>query len=96
MTTVANVKRALEEAACNEVIDEKSFDAFVQVANSPTALTILANRLSDRGTAGNAAAVNNLASLRLFADKLAADGADVSPLEWAIDQLSPPQLNGDV
>lgn len=112
MTTVTAVKRALEETA-----DQLDNDAPLgsiriksvvrMVAADPKAVTILANRLSDRGTAGNDEARRNLgdleriaADLRFTAERVGAPGcatrleaADkLAALEWAIDQLTPPEL----
>ncbi len=103
MTTVSAVKRAVLEALeeCPQKTQERfTFDA---LARSPAALTILANRLSDRGEAGNTAAKANLdviaeqavslATLRQ-ANMLSVEGIRfAAALEWAIDQLTPPDRN---
>jgi hypothetical protein len=98
MTTVTAVKRAAEEVAADPqsalALTYDDLVAVVRVSLSPTACTLLANRLSDRGDAGNAAARENLARLSALADDLTRDGRsdDVNALDWAIDQLTPPEL----
>lgn len=97
MTTVTAVKRALEETTPILRADPDTapdlIKACQRVMHSETALTILANRLSDRGEAGNAAALANLATLREFERAFRHDrrfkAADA--LQWAIDQLTPPE-----
>lgn len=106
MTTVTAVKRALEETLPHLGIEQGS-DAIIDLLESPTALTILANRLSDRGKAGNEAARRNLgdmkriaADLRFTAERVGAPGCQVrleaadklAALEWGIEQLTPPEL----
>lgn len=106
MTTVTAVKRALEEAALDNVLSGGTRYCLDGLARNPTALTILANRLSDRGEAGNEAARRNLGDLNRIAidlrftrDRIGNPGcrarleaADkLAALEWAIDQLTPPE-----
>lgn len=107
MTTVTAVKRALEEAREEADIGPPSKEAMLRLIHNPTALTILANRLSDRGEAGNDAARRNLgdlkriaADLSFTAERVGAPGCQVrleaadklAALEWAIEQLTPPEL----
>lgn len=107
MTTVTAVKRALEEVNAElkgDSLGKRATEVYIQ---SPTLLTMLANRLSDRGDAGNDAARRNLGDLKRIADDLrftaervGAPGCSVrleaadklAALEWAIDQLTPPEL----
>jgi|SRR6476661_642874 len=94
MTTVTAVKRALEEARADLPIDlPHTREAFTMIATSPTALTILANHLSDRGEAGNRAAEKNLRGLdhlrEVALEQLGP--AHLAALDWAIDQLTPPE-----
>lgn len=114
MTTVTAVQRAAEEAmrvrlqdlgkpASGDPMDcSRDVDALRRLVNSPTALTILANRLSDRGEAGNEASRMNLVSLQGLRQDLRHTLGDVehstrlgnhiAALEWAIDQLTPPEF----
>lgn len=89
MTTVANVRRALHE--CCETPGFQDTNAATTLLNSPTALTILANRLSDMGTAGNAARDANLADLRAMYQTGVIQSGQENALGWAIDQLTPPE-----
>lgn len=92
MTTVTAVKRALEECINANEPGTWSQIAFVHLANDPTALTILANRLSDRGEAGNDAATRHLDQLRdLLRSRHTTTRRDDAALQWAIDQLTPPE-----
>jgi hypothetical protein len=105
MTTVTAVKRAFVEL--RDEPEHGACDAFAAIARNPTALTMLANRLSDRGHAGNEAVRRNLgdlkriaADLRFTAERVGAPGCSVrseaadklAALEWAIEQLTPPEL----
>ncbi len=107
MTTVTEVKRALQEAAKSlSATENPSLQRMLaSLANSPVAATILANRLSDRGEAGNDAVRRNLgdlnriaADLRFEATRVGRPGCRVrleaadklAALEWAIEQLTPP------
>lgn len=97
MTTVTAVKRALEETADqleNGKLGEVRIKSVVRlIAADPTAVTILANRLSDRGEAGNQAAQDNLEDLGFILRRLKRDGdLNASAVEWAIDQLTPPEV----
>lgn len=97
MTTVAAVKRALEEtikqAPLSMGMDVSR--ALAEVAASPTALTLIANRLSDQGDAGNKARDRNLERLnsihKSFVDIVGPNGEDAQAIEWAIDLLTPPE-----
>lgn len=92
MTTITAVKRALEETRDEypNVYDKAVFET---LANNEKFVTILANRLSDRGEAGNAARDKNLADLDRLWKRLISQGAtEARALEWAIDQLTPPQV----
>lgn len=91
MTTVTAVKRAVEEAYKELPSDGLDKRGLYYLSKSPTALTILANRLSDRGEAGNTAVSRNLQELADLRDLLKS-GAMKDALEWAIDQLTPPEL----
>lgn len=95
MTTVTAVKQALEEILTTrqglDRCDIATLQAFRRINDNPVALTILANRLSDRGTAGNDARAINLAYLSGLTNELAADSPARAALEWAVDQLTPPE-----
>jgi hypothetical protein len=99
-TTVTAIQRAANEAA--QLLNMRPRDARTEddrlmlayLSKSPTALTILANRLSDRGEAGNAAVARNLAEMRATVRAMRFGGPiplTAETLEWAIDQLTPPQ-----
>lgn len=96
MTTVTTVKRALEETLADEFcakavkhsIAHDAKNGVIALLSSSTALTILANRLSDIGEAGNKARERNLEDLRHLANCVESPG-----LEWAIEQLTPPTIN---
>jgi hypothetical protein len=95
MTTVTAVKRALEETLVIGVFElsDNEILTLQALANSPTLLTLIANRLSDRGEAGNAANRANLAHLRNMSVAYHADQVEQRlALDWAIDQLTPPTL----
>ena len=93
MTTVTAVKRALEECVTDAKLGAGARYAISQLLPRPDALTAIANRLSDRGEAGNAASAKNLKELETLAYELAAsDHVAFSAVEWAIDQLTPPEL----
>lgn len=95
MTTITAVKRALEETLVIGVFElsDNEILTLQAVANSPTLLTLIANRLSDRGRAGNAMSLVHLAVLgrALNNAKLYGVGDLYAALEWAIDQLTPPE-----
>ena len=95
MTTVTAVKRALEEAASNPEVGSRASALLTSLGNYPKAVTILANRLSDRGAAGNAAVRSNLIVLEALAAQPGLSPVAKGVLEWAIDQLTPPCLNAD-
>ena len=89
MTTVTAVKRALEEVRDQRFYNDRR--ALHHIINSPTLLTMIADRLSDRGTAGNAAARSNLIVLEAIKGSPGLSKIANDALEWAIDQLTPPQ-----
>jgi len=96
MTTVTAIKRALEETTPILRADPDTapdlIKACQRIMHSDTALTILANRLSDRGEAGNAATQRNLLHLQQII--IAYDNGNHdqrAALNWAIDQLTPPE-----
>lgn len=95
MTTVTNVKRALEEfgALPGGQYGHSMTAAAQLLASDPTACTMIANSLADMGRAGNAARDANLATLqRLLSDtRHRGTVGKVAALEWAIDQLSRPR-----
>ena len=91
MTTVTAVRRALEEASQDTGMNLRGQIAIEKLTRNPTALTILANRLSDTGTAGNAARDRNLATLRTMYETGVIQAGQENVLQWAIDQLTPPQ-----
>lgn len=96
--TVTALKRAVEEAAADDSLAYEGLqgfaisDMFGYIAENPTALTILANRLSDRGEAGNAASKANLADIQNVVDNMSPSDPRKAALEWAIDLLTPPEL----
>lgn len=76
MTTVSAVKQAIEETRKLRLADlgkptdgdpldcQRDLKALEQVIASPALLTMIANRLSDRGQAGNDAAKANIETLK--------------------------------
>lgn len=106
MTTVTAVKRALEETARDKAVSIPDANALFDFAQDPTVTTVLANRLSDRGEAGNEAARRNIGDLNRIAqdlrftrDRVGNPGCwarrdaatKLEALEWAIEQLTPPE-----
>lgn len=104
MTTVTAVKRAIEECIDCEEPGTNPHAALVYIASNPRIVTMIANNLGNRGTAGNAARDRNIADLRQQRDhwkafqasaRMVSEARALQPhidaLEWAIDQLSRPQ-----
>lgn len=97
MTTVTAVKRALEEAVQELDRQQRTSEmerdrlALMYLSRAPIAQTILANRLSDRGTAGNSAKRSNLIVLQALSESDMLAPVAKSALQWAIDQLTPPE-----
>lgn len=94
MTTITAVKRALEETATEIKVGSLVRRALRTIADRPQAVTMLANRLSDRGDAGNAAVAKNLRAMNGMIEVIQDEfgPAHVAVLQWAIDQLTPPQV----
>ena len=94
--TVTALKRALEQTApimrADPDCSPDMVKAVQRIMHSPYALTILANRLSDRGAAGNAARRSNLIVLERLAEVEVLSAIAKDALQWAIDELTPPEM----